>query len=64
MSTRRPLASTPEVAAYLGITIGALHQLRHNGKAPRAAKVGKQLRWRWEDVDRWLDDRATDTAAA
>lgn len=56
--SRSPLASTPEVAAYLGISVNALHQLRHLGKAPRAAKVGTRLRWRWEDVDRWLDEQS------
>lgn len=58
MSRRRPLASTEDVATYLGITVNALHQLRYLGNAPRAAKVGTRLRWRWEDVDSWVDARS------
>lgn len=58
-SARRPLASTEEVAAYLGITVGALIQLRYLGKAPKAAKVGTRLRWNWGDVDAWLAKNAS-----
>ncbi|WP_431881548.1 helix-turn-helix transcriptional regulator [Micromonospora chalcea] len=55
---RQPLATTEEVAAYLNVTVQALHDLRHKGRAPKAAKVGRSLRWRWSDIDAWLEDRA------
>jgi predicted DNA-binding transcriptional regulator AlpA len=54
----RPLATTQQVADYLGISVGALRQRRYLGDAPKAARVGTELRWRWEDVDAWLDKRA------
>jgi excisionase family DNA binding protein len=57
-SARPPLATSEEVAQYLGITVGALHQLRYLGKAPKASKVGTRLRFRWSDVDRWLEQSA------
>jgi excisionase family DNA binding protein len=54
----RPLASTKEVAAYLGVPVGTLHNWRYHGVGPRAAKVGQQLRYRWEDVEAWLEERS------
>jgi len=59
---RQPVATTEEVAAYLRITPGALLNLRHLGKAPPATKVGNRLRWRWEDVEKWLVENATTTS--
>ncbi|MFF0469346.1 helix-turn-helix transcriptional regulator [Micromonospora zamorensis] len=56
---RRPLATTEEVANYLQVSVPALHQLRHVGRAPKAAKVGRGLRWKWSDVDEWLESRAS-----
>ncbi|MFR9779043.1 helix-turn-helix transcriptional regulator [Micromonospora sp. MS34] len=56
--SRPKLVTTEEVAEYLGITVGALHQLRYRGKAPRAAKIGTRLRWRWSDVESWLDQQS------
>ncbi|MEU1761699.1 helix-turn-helix domain-containing protein [Micromonospora sp. NPDC005652] len=52
---REPLATTEEVADYLGITPRALIQMRYLGKAPKATKVGRRLRWRWKDIDAFLD---------
>jgi excisionase family DNA binding protein len=64
MSTRRPLASTKEVAAYLGIPVGTLHNWRSQHQGPRAAKVGRSLRYRWEDVEAWLDAQSRTAGAA
>lgn len=51
----RPLASIEDVSAYLGIPIASLYQWRYLNKGPRAAKVGRHLRYRWADVNEWLD---------
>ncbi|MGC4891063.1 helix-turn-helix transcriptional regulator [Micromonospora sp. DT227] len=56
---RRRLATTEEVADYLQVSVPALLQMRHMGRAPKASKVGRSLRWRWTDVDAWLDSRAS-----
>lgn len=56
---RQRLATTPEVAAYLNVSVQALLDLRHRGNAPKASKVGRGLRWRWTDVDAWLEARAS-----
>lgn len=60
---RRPLARVEEVSAYLGVPIATLYQWRHRGVGPRASKVGRHLRYRWADVERYLDDQAQGAAA-
>lgn len=52
-----PLASLQEVAAYLGIPVGTLYGWRYKGEGPSGYKVGKHVRYRWADVDRWLETR-------
>ena len=52
---REPLLSVRDVAEYLGITPGALYNLRHTGRGPLGYKVGKQLRFRSSEIDRWLE---------
>jgi excisionase family DNA binding protein len=64
MDARRPLASAEEVAQYLGVPVATLHQWRHRGTGPKASKVGRWLRYRWSDVDVWLDRQASGGAAA
>lgn len=51
---RRPLASAEEISEYLKVPVVTLHQWRHKGTGPRASKVGRWLRYRWEDVEEWL----------
>lgn len=64
MSERRPLATAGEVADYLGVPIATLHQWRYRNKGPRAAKVGRHLRYRWVDIEAWLDAESAGTGAA
>lgn len=55
---RRPLGTAEEVSDYLGVPVATLHQWRHKGTGPRASKVGRWLRYRWDDVEKWLDEQA------
>lgn len=57
-SARRPLGSVGEVAEYLGVPVDTLYAWRYRGIGPRGSKVGRHVRYRWEDVDRWLDEKA------
>ncbi|MEU5668965.1 helix-turn-helix domain-containing protein [Micromonospora sp. NPDC047753] len=58
MSERRPLATPEQVAEYLGVPIQTLYQWRHRSVGPRGSKVGRHVRYRWDDVEKWLDDQA------
>lgn len=52
------LLSTEELADYLGVTVATLYEWRTKGKGPRAVRVGRNLKFRPADVDRWLDQQA------
>ncbi|MEV1331499.1 helix-turn-helix domain-containing protein [Micromonospora costi] len=55
MRENRSLGTPEEVSAYLGVPVATLYQWRHRGIGPRASKVGRHLRYRWPDVEKWLD---------
>jgi excisionase family DNA binding protein len=57
-SEARRLATPPEVAAYLQVPVRTLYTWRYQRKGPRAHRVGRHLRYRWEDVEAWLASAA------
>lgn len=44
-----------EVAQFVGCTPEWLAKQRVAGTGPRFAKVGRKVRYRWADVQAWLD---------
>lgn len=52
---RRPLATPEQVSEYLGVPVATLYQWKLRGVGPKAAKIGRHLRYRWEDVDAHID---------
>lgn len=63
MSDRRPLATPEQVAEYLNVPLNTVYDWRRKRTGPRASKVGVHLRYRWSDVEQWLDERAKAGAA-
>jgi predicted DNA-binding transcriptional regulator AlpA len=57
MRDTRALASAQQVSEHLGVPVQSLYAWRHRGVGPRAIRVGRHLRWRWEEIDRWLDEQ-------
>ncbi|WP_307652656.1 AlpA family transcriptional regulator [Streptomyces sp. DSM 42143] len=55
---RGTLASPSDVAAYLGVPVKTLYQWKYRGTGPAPLKVGRHLRYRWRDVDTWLDQQS------
>jgi excisionase family DNA binding protein len=49
------LLTPEELSEQMTIPIPTLYRWRHEGKGPRAIRVGKHLRYRPEDVDAWLE---------
>lgn len=52
----RPLASAPELSSYLGIPETTLSQWRWKKTGPKWLKVGRHVRYRWADIEKWLDE--------
>jgi predicted DNA-binding transcriptional regulator AlpA len=62
------LATPEEVAEYLQIPLPTLYTWRARAvrlrkphlRGPVAITVGRHLRYRWSDVDAWVDDQTDD----
>jgi len=52
------LIGPEELAEYLGIPLPSVYAMNSRGTGPRRSKVGKHVRYRKGDVDRWFDERA------
>ncbi|MEU3436358.1 helix-turn-helix domain-containing protein [Streptomyces sp. NPDC006863] len=52
---RRKLATAQEVADYCDVPLGTVYQWASRGGGPKFIKVGRHLRARWDDVEKWLD---------
>jgi predicted DNA-binding transcriptional regulator AlpA len=63
-SSRTPLATPPEVAAYLGKPPKTLAEWRSRGIGPRYHVVGRDVRYQWADVDEWLAGQAREPSPA
>jgi excisionase family DNA binding protein len=52
------MATPQEVAEYLKVPVETVYHWRRRRTGPKASKVGIHLRYRWADVDKWLDEQA------
>jgi excisionase family DNA binding protein len=61
MNTERlglePLIGVEELADYLGVPVQTVYDWRLSGRATRAYKFGKHLRFAVSDVQAWLEER-------
>jgi excisionase family DNA binding protein len=51
------LLSPQELADYLNVPIATLYSWRHAGDGPPGFRVGKHVRYRWIDVQEWVQDQ-------
>lgn len=51
------LANVQELAAYLRVPVKTLYAWRYHKTGPPALRVGKHLRYRWADINRWVADQ-------
>ena len=49
------LVEPQEVADYLLVPVATLAQWRYLGQGPRFLKIGRFVRYRWSEVERWLN---------
>jgi predicted DNA-binding transcriptional regulator AlpA len=55
---RRPLLTDDEVAEKIQRSTNWLAKLRCRGEGPTFLKVGRSIRYRWQDVEAWLESQA------
>lgn len=60
MMPDRQLGTPEEVADYLQLPPKTLAEWRSRGLGPKYHKVGRHVRYRWTDVEKWLDAQGTE----
>lgn len=53
----RVALTTREAASYLGLATSTLNKWRCHGGGPRFLKLGRAVRYRQEELDRFLETR-------
>ncbi|MFE8011470.1 helix-turn-helix transcriptional regulator [Streptomyces antibioticus] len=56
-AARRPLATPPQIAEYCGVPLETVYRWSSRGGGPKFVKVGRHLRARWDDIEKWLDSQ-------
>lgn len=51
------LLTIDEVSAYLKVPVETLRKWRAEGRGPNAVKLGRHLRYRKDEVDRWVAEQ-------
>ncbi|HLF43853.1 MAG TPA: helix-turn-helix domain-containing protein [Acidimicrobiia bacterium] len=57
MATDERLLTVAELARYLGVPVGTLYQWRYRSEGPAGFRVGRHVRYRWRDVEKWIRGR-------
>jgi predicted DNA-binding transcriptional regulator AlpA len=60
---REKLLSTKELAEYLGITEWTLAHYRMDGTGPEYIKLGHVVRYKINDVEKWLEAKKNEIRA-
>jgi len=55
------LLTVEDLAEYLDVPVATVYSWRHRHNGPPGFRVGRYLRFRWSDVERWIDDRIAQT---
>lgn len=58
------LLTTRQLSAYLNISVATIYDWRQRNCGPPGFRVGKHLRYRKSDVDRWIDEQIKATSWA
>jgi len=51
------LLTADELADFLDVPIRTLYAWRHRGEGPIGFRVGKHLRYRRSDIQRWIEQQ-------
>jgi excisionase family DNA binding protein len=59
---RERLLTVEELAEYLGVPVATIYAWRYRREGPPGFKVGKHVRYRWRDVEEWIERQLQDAA--
>ena len=51
------LLTVEELADYLGVPVATIYAWRYHRQGPPGFRVGRHLRFRRSDIERWISDR-------
>ncbi len=54
------LLSVDDLARILRVPKATIYRWRSTGDGPRGYSIGRYVRFRWPDVEAWLNERADD----
>jgi excisionase family DNA binding protein len=57
MDYENRLIGVLELATYLEVPVKTLYAWRYRREGPPAFRVGRHLRYRWSDVQQWIQQR-------
>ena len=60
MNNLEPLLSAQQLADYLEVPIATIYAWRHRGEGPPGFRVGRHIRYRWDDVELWIRGRISE----
>jgi len=55
------LLTVEDLAEYLHVPPATVYAWRYRNVGPPGFRVGRHLRFRWGDVEAWIDGRVTQT---
>ncbi len=64
MDTVDRLFSVQELAAYLGVPVATLYQWRYRREGPVGFRVGRHIRYRWGDIQVWIEHQVENSSAS
>ncbi len=66
VTTRQLMLSPEDLAELVGVPLWTVYKWNSEGTSPTRVRVGRHVRYRWADVERWIEQRTaerTDGAA-
>ncbi len=58
MEHRDRLLTVEDLAEYLGVPVATLYAWRYRRQGPPGFRVGRHVRYRWADVEEWIENKA------
>lgn len=59
-----PMATPEQLSELFQVPLQTIYRWRHNGRGPKAVRVGKHLRYPKSSVVTWINEQAAEQAAS